>query len=91
LRPVAPEGCQNSDSSLNQGFDTLHGAPDVKNLGRGRASFGFKPLPDNRQHTRRYWQRYTQVEHGCERRVDLARRLSKIIADDRKDTVDNNL
>jgi hypothetical protein len=67
------------------------GAPDVKNLGRGRASFGFKPLPDNRRHSRRYWQRYTRVAHRCEREVHLAKRLSKIIADDRKDSVGGNL
>jgi hypothetical protein len=69
------------------------GAPDVKNLGRGRASFGFKPTRANydRRNDRRYWQRYTQVMHRCEQQVHLAKRLTKIIEEDRKETVDDNL
>ena len=71
------------------GFPT--GPPDVRNLGRGRAAFGFKPLPKATGLTRRDRQRYISASHRCERQVQFAQRLSKIIADDRKDTVGGNL
>jgi hypothetical protein len=66
------------------------GPPQVQNLGRGRASFGFEPLPGR---DREYWQsaagqrelrRLQPDQLTCEKRVKLAARLSKIIADDRR-------
>jgi hypothetical protein len=62
------------------------GKPAVRNLGRGRASFGFEQAP---QLGRKYWEsaagrRRVRVMHACERQVDMARRLSRIIADDRR-------
>jgi hypothetical protein len=68
------------------------GAPQVLNLGRGRASFGFKELPTR---GRDYWQspagrreapRLQRDQLTCEKRVRLAARLNKIIADDRRRT-----
>jgi hypothetical protein len=66
------------------GFAT--GRPQVRNLGRGRASFGFTTLPNE---DRAYWNSATgrqnlRAMHACEQRVHLAKRLSKIIADDRR-------
>jgi hypothetical protein len=66
------------------------GPPQVRNLGRGRASFGFKAQPGR---DREYWQsaagqrerrRLPRDQHTCEKRVRMAARLSKIIADDRR-------
>ena len=68
------------------------GTPQVRNLGRGRASFGFKELPTR---GREYWQspagrreapRLQRDQLVCERRVRMAARLNKIIADDRRRT-----
>lgn len=68
------------------------GAPQVRNLGRGRASFGFAQLPTQ---DRDYWQsragraearRLQRDQPVCEKRVKMAARLNKIIADDRKVT-----
>ena len=66
------------------GFRT--GKPQVRNLGRGRASFGFTPVAG---FDRSFWQSargkaYVRVEHACEQRVHMAKRLNKIIADDRR-------
>jgi hypothetical protein len=66
------------------------GAPQVRNLGRGRASFGFAPVPGR---DGEYWQSVAgrrelrtlqRDQHTCERRVRMAARLNKIIADDRR-------
>jgi hypothetical protein len=66
------------------------GPPEVRNLGRGRAFFGFNSRPGR---DREYWQsvaarremrRLQRDQHTCEKRVKLAARLSKIIADDRR-------
>jgi hypothetical protein len=68
------------------------GRPQVRNLGRGRASFGFEQLPTR---DRNYWQspagrlearRLHQDQLICEKRVKMAARLNKIIADDRRVT-----
>jgi hypothetical protein len=67
------------------------GPPEVKNLGRGRAAFGFKRVPGAAPLVGRVQQRFLKASHGCERRVHLATRLSKIIANDRRDTVNGNL
>jgi hypothetical protein len=67
------------------------GAPDVRNLGRGRASFGFKPLPYQRD--RAYWQsaagrrkarELARDGLACEKQVSMAQRLTKIVNEDRR-------
>ena len=67
------------------------GSPQVRNLGRGRAFFGFKPLPVT--HDSAYWEspvgqlerrRRQRDQATCEKRVKMAARLTKIIADDRR-------
>jgi hypothetical protein len=70
------------------------GKAEVRNLGRGRASFGFRPAAGARSATdRTYWQsaagrrEATLLERHqaiCEKRVRLAPRLTKIINDDRR-------
>ena len=66
------------------GFRT--GRPEVRNLGRGRAFFGFTEVPEL---DAGYWRsaagrRHIRAMHICEQRVDMAKRLSRIIADDRR-------
>ena len=58
------------------GYDV--GAPIVRNMTLGRMMFGFErsPAPASRA-------RYERDAHACERQVHLAKRISKIIDDDR--------
>ena len=74
------------------GYGHKVGPPEVQNLGRGRASFGFEQLPTR---DRAYWQspvgrlearRLQRDQLICEKRVKMAARLNKIIADDRRVT-----
>jgi hypothetical protein len=51
------------------------GKPVVKNLSRGRAFFGFDSGGADPS--------YTRDAHACEKQVDLAARISKIIEEDR--------
>lgn len=51
------------------------GKPVVKNLSRGRASFGFESGGSDPG--------YTRDAHACEKKVNLAARISKIIDEDR--------
>jgi hypothetical protein len=63
-----------------QGRGYAVGAPIVKNMTLGRMMFGFEPTggpPPPSQ------QRYVRDEHACERQVRLAKRLDRIIDDDR--------
>ena len=71
------------------------GAPHVRNLGRGRAFFGFEPLPET--HDSAYWKspvgrlemrRRQRDQKTCEKQVKMAAKLSKIVADDRRMTDD---
>jgi hypothetical protein len=69
-----------------RGFGFPTGRPEVRNLGRGRASFGFTAV---RGLDRAYWQsaigkRHLRAMHTCEQRVHLSKRLSRIIASDRR-------
>ena len=62
-----------------RGYGLQPGQPDVQNKSFGRAFFGFKggtPGPPS--------SRGRKAQGICERRVDLARKISKIIADDRR-------
>jgi hypothetical protein len=54
------------------------GAPTVRNLSMGRMMFGFERSP--RQGSR---QRLERDEHACEKQVQLAKKISRIIDDDR--------
>jgi hypothetical protein len=54
------------------------GTPIVRNLTMGRMMFGFERTP--RQGSR---QRYERDEHACEKQVDMARKISRIIDEDR--------
>ena len=62
-----------------RGFGFRLGAPVVRNLGGGRAFFGFKPSATASPPSRALM----KAEHICERRVQLAKRISAIIAIDR--------
>ncbi len=61
-----------------QGHGYAMGPPVVKNLSRGRAFFGFRnPHPPPLTKSLR------QAQHTCEKRVNMAGQLDRIIADDR--------
>jgi len=62
-----------------RGFGFTLGAPVVQNLSRGRAFFGFEPSAT----ASRPSPAMTKAEHICERRVQLAKKISAIIAIDR--------
>jgi Spy/CpxP family protein refolding chaperone len=62
-----------------RGFGFRLGAPVVQNLSRGRAFFGFKPSATASPPSRAMM----KAEHICERRVQLAKRISAIVAIDR--------
>ena len=64
------------------GFGIKVGKPIVQNMSFGRAKFGFegsgsRPANQTRAET-------TRVDHLCERRVDMAQKISRIIAEDRR-------
>ena len=62
-----------------RGFGFRLGAPVVQNLSRGRAFFGFKPSASASPSSRAMM----RAELICERRVQLAKKISAIIAIDR--------
>jgi hypothetical protein len=90
LRPLSKQALARAGAVLEEmrlcirayGYEV--GPPEVRNLSRGRAFFGFKrvpgdaPPPGSAGHTR-----YLRDLHACEKRVGLARRISKIIDEDR--------
>jgi hypothetical protein len=57
------------------------GAPIVRNMTLGRMMFGFEPAGERLPPSSR--QRFERDQHACERQVHLAKRISKVIADDR--------
>ena len=61
-----------------QGFGYEVGRPVVRNMSFGRAMFGFDGT------NTRGSARQQHAELVCERRVDMARKISRIIADDRR-------
>jgi hypothetical protein len=65
-------------SRCMEGYGYAMGPPVVKNLSRGRAFFGFKGA-----HQPPLTARLRHAQHTCERRVDLAGKLDRIIAEDR--------
>jgi hypothetical protein len=90
LRPLSRQALARADAVLEDLRRCIHGhgyevgEPEVRNLSRGRAFFGFKrvpgdaPPPGSAGHAR-----YLRDLHACEKRVGLARRISKIIDEDR--------
>lgn len=96
LTPLSPHAIALANKVVNDLGRCLRshghevGRAQVRNLGRGRASFGFESLPGR---DRAYWQspagkrelKTLERDHlTCERRVNMAARLTKIIADDRR-------
>jgi hypothetical protein len=65
-------------SRCMQGYGYAMGPPLVKNMSRGRAFFGFRT-----PHPPPMTKRLRQAQHTCEKRVDMAGKLDRIIADDR--------
>ena len=64
-----------------QGFGYALGTPIVRNMSLGRAMFGFTDSGTRRHGSAK---RYQRAERVCERRVDMARKISRIIAEDRR-------
>jgi hypothetical protein len=62
-----------------RGFGFRLGAPVVRDLSRGRAFFGFKSSATASPPSRAL----LRAEHICERRVQLAKKISAIVAIDR--------
>ena len=65
------------------------GRPVAGNMSRGRAFFGFDRPAVPLAGTNPSAARLTDVTRACERQVDMAKRLDKIIAADRADTRGN--
>ena len=65
-------------SRCMQGYGYAMGPPLVKNMSRGRAFFGFR-----NSHPAPMTERLRHAQHTCEKRVDMAGQLDRIIADDR--------
>jgi hypothetical protein len=65
-------------SRCMKGYGYSMGPPLVKNMSRGRAFFGFRT-----PHLPPMTRRLRQTQHTCEKRVDLAGKLDRIVADDR--------
>jgi len=86
LRPLSLEALDRANSVLRElgrclrekGFKV--GTPQSRNLSRGRAAFVFKFVVPPSGLTQAQWLRQ---QHACERKVNLARRMTKIIDEDR--------
>jgi hypothetical protein len=65
------------------GFGYTVGTPMVRNLSYGRAMFGFTGTGATPLGTRATARR-SRVQHICEKRVHMARRLTRIIDEDRR-------
>ena len=65
-------------SKCLRGYGYVVGRPVVKNLSKGRAFFGFENAPKAPSTAR-----LRNAQHTCERRVNMAGKLDRIIADDR--------
>jgi hypothetical protein len=61
-----------------RGYGIEVGRPIVQNMSFGRARFGFQGL------VRPLSAKQIRAQRACERRVDMARRISRIIAEDRR-------
>jgi hypothetical protein len=93
LRPLSPEAIARAERVVADLAECLRkkghrvGAPDVQNLSRGRARFGLESLPY--MQSRAYWEsaagrQHVLDMHTCERKIDMARRITKIIHEDRR-------
>jgi hypothetical protein len=96
LKPLSPHAIALATKVVQELGDCLRafghevGKAEVRNLGRGRAFFGFKPVEGQ---DRAYWQSAAGRRESkllqrhqpiCEKRVRLAARITKIIDDDRR-------
>lgn len=97
LRPLSPRAIARANEVVADLGRCLRakghtvGRPNVRNLGRGRASFGFELLPYQRD--KEYWKtpagrvearELSRDGRACEKAVDMAKRLTKIIDEDRR-------
>jgi hypothetical protein len=88
LKPLSPQALARATAVVAElgrcirGHGFTVGEPEVKNLSRGRAFFGFKaaPRPANSSAQQKL---LVRVQHACERQVRMAARISKIIDEDR--------
>jgi hypothetical protein len=84
MRPLSRQGQTRALAVLQQVRRCLQrrgyrvGDPIFKNLSLGRMMFGFEGTPQQGSRERR-----ERAEHACERQVQLAKKLNRIIADDR--------
>jgi hypothetical protein len=84
MRPLSRQGQTRALAVLQQLRRCMQrrgyrvGDPIIRNLSLGRMIFGFERTP--RQGSR---QRLEREQHACERKVQLAKKLNRIIADDR--------
>ena len=90
LKPLSPQALARATVIVaelgrcirSHGFTV--GKPEVKNLSRGRAFFGFEATP-RPAYSGPQQERLAHVQHACEKQVDMAARISKIIDEDRDD------
>ena len=88
LKPLSPQALARATAVVAElgrcirGHGFTVGEPEVKNLGRGRAFFGFRAAPRPAYSTAEQ-KLLVSVQHACEKQVDMAARISKIIDEDR--------
>ena len=88
LKPLSPQALARATAVVAElgrcirGHGFTVGEPEVKNLSRGRAFFGFKAAP-RPAHGSAQQELLVHVQRACEKQVDMAARISKIIDEDR--------
>jgi hypothetical protein len=88
LKPLSPQALARATAVVAElgrcirGHGFTVGEPEVKNLSRGRAFFGFKAAP-RPAYSSAQQKLLVSVQHACEKQVDMAARISKIIDEDR--------
>ena len=89
LKPLSPWAVSRAKQVLRELSACLAahgyrvGRPTVRNLGLGRAFFGFTRAPRDVRGGAAGRRRLREVQHACEQRVDMAKRIDRIIALDR--------
>jgi hypothetical protein len=92
LRPLSAKAITRAKNVLADLADCIRskgyrvGAPDVRNLSRGRARFGLTALPGQGA---AYWQssagqKQLRAMNACEQEIHMARRITAIINEDRR-------
>jgi len=90
LKPLSPQALARATVIVAElgrcirGHGFTVGEPEVKNLSRGRAFFGFKAAPRPAYSSAKR-QLLVRVQHECEKQVNMAARITKIIDEDRND------